>query len=73
MGHIQRGGTPTCFDRVLASRLCVKAVELILDGQENIMVGLVNNQVAACDLNKALKEKPSINKELIRISDILST
>lgn len=73
LGHIQRGGTPTCFDRVLASRLCVKAVELILDGQENIMVGLVNNQVAACDLNKALKEKPSINKELIRISDILST
>lgn len=73
LGHIQRGGNPTCFDRVLASRLCVKAVELLLDGRENLMVGMTCNTIEACDLEKALKGKPTINKELIRISDILST
>lgn len=73
LGHIQRGGSPTCFDRVLASRMCVKAVELLLDGKHNVMVGMMNNQIEACDLDKALKDKPTINKELLRISDILST
>ena len=73
LGHIQRGGSPTCFDRVLASRLCVRAVELLLDGQDNIMVGMLENRIASCNLEKALKTKPEINKELLRISDILST
>lgn len=73
LGHIQRGGNPTCFDRVLASRLCVRAVELLLDGQENVMVGMLENRIASCNLEKALKTKPEINKELLRISDILST
>lgn len=73
LGHIQRGGSPTCFDRVLASRLCVKAVELILDGQHNLMVGMVNNRIEPCSLEKALKSKHNINKDLLRISDILST
>lgn len=72
LGHIQRGGSPTCFDRVLASRLCVKAVELALDGQQDIMVGMMNNEIKAIELENALKSKPTINKELIRISDILS-
>lgn len=73
LGHIQRGGNPTCFDRVLASRLCVRAVELLLDGQQNMMVGMMENKIGFCDLEKALKGKPTINKELIRISEILST
>lgn len=73
LGHIQRGGSPSCFDRVLASRLCVKAVELLLDGQQDLMVGFVNNKVEACSLDEALKSKHNINKELLRISDILST
>jgi 6-phosphofructokinase 1 len=72
LGHIQRGGTPSCFDRVLASRLCVKAVELILDGKRDVMVGMMNNEIKACELEKALKGKPTINKDLLRISDILS-
>ena len=72
LGHIQRGGSPTCFDRVLASRLCVKAVELALDGQRDIMVGMMNNEIQAIELEKALKSKPTINKDLLRISDILS-
>ena len=73
LGHIQRGGRPSCFDRVLASRLSVKAVELLLDGDSNVMVGIVNNEIEACNLDKALKGKHTINKELLRISDILST
>ncbi len=73
LGHIQRGGSPSCFDRVLASRLCVKAVELLLDGQKGLMVGLINNKVQPCNLDVALKSKHNINKELLRISDILST
>ncbi|MFO8148541.1 MAG: 6-phosphofructokinase [Bacteroidota bacterium] len=72
LGHIQRGGSPSCFDRVLASRLCVRAVELLLDGQENLMVGIVNNRVEACSLDQALQSKHEINKDLLRISDILS-
>ncbi|WP_378175279.1 6-phosphofructokinase [Aquimarina sp. SS2-1] len=72
LGHMQRGGSPSCFDRTLASRLCVKAVELLLDGEENVMVGLLNNEVVATNFDEGLKEDHSINKELLRISDILS-
>jgi len=72
LGHMQRGGSPTCFDRTLASRLCVKAVELLLDGEQNVMVGLVNNKIVATNFEEGLKEDHSINKELLRISDILS-
>ncbi len=73
LGHIQRGGSPSCFDRVLASRLCVKAVELLLEGKKDIMVGFVNNSIQDCTLENALKGKHNINKDLLRISDILST
>ena len=72
LGHMQRGGSPTCFDRVLASRLGVKAVELLLDGESNIMVGLVNNKVEATDIAKAIKSENDVDRELLRISDILS-
>jgi len=72
LGHMQRGGSPSCFDRVLASRLGVKAVELLLDGKSNLMVGLINNKVEATELEKAIKEHHEINKELLRVSDIMS-
>ena len=73
VGHIQRGGTPTTFDRVLASRLGVKAVEAILDGQNKIMVGIKNNKVAYTPLKDAISLNRTINKELLNISDILTT
>ncbi|MDN3593991.1 6-phosphofructokinase [Zunongwangia endophytica] len=73
LGHIQRGGVPTCFDRVLASRLSVKAVELLLDDQKNLMVGLKDDNIISCPLDDVIHEKPSINKDLLRISEILST
>ena len=73
LGHMQRGGSPSCFDRVLASRLGVKAVELLIDGKSNLMVGLKDDKVISTDLEKAIKGKHAINKELIRVSDIMST
>lgn len=72
LGHMQRGGSPSCFDRVLASRLGVKAVELLLEGNSKVMVGLINDQVETTPLEKAIKGTTSIDEELLRISDILS-
>ncbi|PHS54659.1 MAG: 6-phosphofructokinase [Lutibacter sp.] len=72
LGHMQRGGAPSCFDRVLASRLGVKAVELLLDGNTNLMVGIINNKVETTQLENAIKEHHEINKELLRVSDIMS-
>ena len=72
LGHLQRGGSPSCFDRVLASRLGVKAVELLLDGEKDVMVGIRNNAVVATPIIEIMRCKNTINKELLRISDILS-
>ncbi len=73
LGHMQRGGSPSCFDRVLASRMGVKAVESLLDGKSNLMVGLINDKITLTPLVKAIKGQSKINKELIRVSDIMST
>ena len=72
MGHMQRGGSPSCFDRVLASRMGVYAVENLLSGESNSMIGIINNEMTLCPLKKAIKGKSEINKNLIRVSDILS-
>ncbi|BCY29168.1 6-phosphofructokinase [Flavobacterium okayamense] len=73
LGHMQRGGAPSCFDRVLASRLGVKAVESILEGKSNYMVGLINDKVALTPLEQAIKGSTEVDKELLRVSDIMST
>ena len=73
LGHMQRGGSPSCFDRVLASRMGVKAVESLLEGKSNLMVGLINDKITVTPLEKAIKGQSKINKELIRVSDIMST
>nr|WP_262903994.1 6-phosphofructokinase [Polaribacter gangjinensis] len=72
LGHLQRGGSPSCFDRVLASRMGVKAVETLLDGKSNYMVGLLNDQITLTPLEQAIKGQSKIDKELIRVSDIMS-
>lgn len=72
LGHIQRGGAPTCHDRVSASRLGVAAVEALLDDQKSIMVGIMNNQMVHVPFNKAIKNEKDINRDLLRIADILS-
>ncbi|MDT0552607.1 6-phosphofructokinase [Urechidicola vernalis] len=73
LGHMQRGGAPSCFDRVLASRMGVKAVESLIEGQTNYMVGLLNNKIELTPLDNAIKGKSKINLELLRVSDIMST
>lgn len=73
LGHMQRGGAPSCFDRVLASRMGVKAVESLLDGESNYMVGLINSKMELTPLENAIKGKTKINLELLRVSDIMST
>lgn len=72
LGHMQRGGSPSCFDRVLASRMGVKAIELVLDNKSNLMVGINNNLISVTDMEKAVKGNLEVNKELIRVSDIMS-
>ena len=73
LGHMQRGGSPSCFDRVLASRMGVKAVESLIEGKSNYMVGLVSDVMTLTPLQKAVKGITKINKELLRVSDIMST
>ncbi len=72
LGHMQRGGSPSCFDRVLASRMGVKAIELILDNKSNLMVGINDNLITVTEMEKAVKGSLDVNKELIRVSDIMS-
>jgi len=73
LGHMQRGGSPSCFDRVLASRLGMKAVESLIEGKTNFMVGLLNDKVALTPLEQAIKGTSDIDLELLRVSDIMST
>lgn len=73
LGHMQRGGSPSCYDRVLASRFGVKAVESLLEGKSNYMVGMLNDKVALTPLEQAIKGSSEIDKELLRVSDIMTT
>ena len=73
LGHMQRGGSPSCFDRVLASRMGVKAVESLLEGKSNYMVGLLKDEIVLTPLEQAVKGKSEIDHELIRVSDIMTT
>lgn len=73
LGHMQRGGPPSCFDRVLASRMGVKAVESLLEGKTNFMVGLMAEKIILTPLEQAIKGKSQIDRELLRVADIMST
>ena len=72
LGHLQRGGAPSCYDRVLASQLGVAAVEGLLNGKRDVMVGIINNKITYTLLENAIKIDAGINPELLRISKILS-
>jgi len=73
LGHMQRGGSPSCYDRVLASRMGVKAVESLLAGESNYMVGIQHEKMELYPIEKAIKGKTHINKELVRVSEIMTT
>ena len=72
LGHLQRGGAPSCYDRVLASRLGVAAVEGLRDGKKDMMVGMIDNKIAFTSFLKALSEKKEIEEEALRVAKILS-
>jgi 6-phosphofructokinase 1 len=73
LGHIQRGGSPTCMDRLLASRMGYHAVECLVEGKHNVFVGIVNNKMHYTPLNEAVKKKQVISQEWMKIVKILST
>jgi 6-phosphofructokinase 1 len=72
LGHIQRGGTPSCFDRVLASRMGVYAVDCLLQHKSKIMVGIIDDKMTATPINDAIKGGQSLDKDLVRVCDIIS-
>lgn len=72
IGHMQRGGAPTALDRLIASQLGFAAVERLLVGEKNVALGLVNNKVVGTPFEEAIKIKKSIDKDLMRMADILS-
>ncbi|MEO6330790.1 MAG: 6-phosphofructokinase [Ginsengibacter sp.] len=73
LGHIQRGGSPSCFDRVIASRMGYAAVECLIEGRHNVFVGIINNRMHYIPLNEAVKKKQRINEEWMTIVKILSS
>ena len=73
LGHLQRGGTPTYFDRVLASKMGIAAIEGLLEGKKDVMVGIKDNKIVYNDFNTIMKEKyHEIDPESLRIAKILS-
>ncbi|MFP4016310.1 MAG: 6-phosphofructokinase [Halanaerobiales bacterium] len=72
LGHLQRGGSPTVMDRILASRMGAKAVELLIDGEYAKMVGLVDNKIVYNNVEDILGKKNELNLELYKLNQILS-
>ncbi|HUS87622.1 MAG TPA: 6-phosphofructokinase [Bacteroidales bacterium] len=72
LGHLQRGGSPSAFDRVTASRLGFAAVEALLDDQKSVMVGIQNNDIVLVPFRKAVKLHKDVNRALLEIADILA-
>ena len=72
LGHLQRGGKPSAFDRILASRLGVAAIEALNEGQRNVMIGVSNDKIVYVPFSKAIKIDKPIDKELINVLNVLS-
>jgi len=73
LGHIQRGGSPTCIDRLIASRMGYHAVECLMEGRHNVFVGIQNNKMNYIPLEKAVKDKGNISEEWMKIVKILAS
>ncbi len=73
LGHIQRGGSPTCLDRLVASRMGYHAVECLIEGNYNIMIGIKENRINHTPFEKAAKMKTRVSEEWIKIIKILSS
>lgn len=72
LGHLQRGGRPSAHDRILASRTGVGAVQAIMQGQRNVMVGIRNNEIVYVPLSEAIRSDKPFDKSLIKVLDELS-
>jgi 6-phosphofructokinase 1 len=72
LGHIQRGGSPTAYDRILASRMGVAAIDALKDEQRNVMIGVVNNEIVHVPFTKAIKDDKPVDESLVGVVQILS-
>ena len=72
LGHLQRGGSPTAHDRILASRLGAAAIDAIMDGQRNIMIGIEHDEIVHVPFTKAIKNDKPIKRELVNVLRALS-
>ena len=72
LGHLQRGGSPSAYDRILASRLGVGAITALREGQRNVMIGIKNDEVVYVPFCNAIKSDKPVKKELINVLGILS-
>jgi 6-phosphofructokinase 1 len=72
LGHIQRGGSPTAYDRIIASRMGVAAIDALMDEQRSIMIGIVNNEIVHVPFTKAIKDDKPVNEQLLGVIQILS-
>jgi 6-phosphofructokinase 1 len=73
LGHIQRGGSPSCMDRLIASRMGYAAVECLMEGTNNVMVGIMNNRMHYTPLERAVKAKQKISDDWLKIVKILAS
>lgn len=72
LGHLQRGGAPSCYDRVMASRMGVAAVEGLLEGRKDVMIGIINDRETYTPLSEAINQRHMPNRDELRIARILS-
>jgi len=72
LGHIQRGGSPSAYDRILASRMGVAAIDALMDEQRSIMIGIVNDVIVHIPFTKAIKDDKPVNENLLGVLQILS-
>ncbi|MEE1222588.1 MAG: 6-phosphofructokinase, partial [Bacteroidaceae bacterium] len=72
LGHLQRGGSPSACDRVLASRLGTGAINALLEGQRNVMVGIRNDEIVYVPFSRAVKSDKVVKKELVDVLSVLS-
>jgi len=72
LGHVQRGGSPTAFDRILGSRLGFAAVEALLNGKSGMMTGILKNEISFTDFSKATKKQKPINEEFLNLARVIS-
>jgi 6-phosphofructokinase 1 len=72
LGHVQRGGSPTPNDRILATRIGSAAVDFLIDGKSNYCVGIINNELVLTSIREAIEKRKTINGELLQLAEILS-